>query len=85
MVNYNVLVKEEGDKIEFMREIVRGGTDKSYGIYVAKLAGVPDSVVIRAQEIQKGIEKNGIIKVEKKTLFVKKKSNINSGNLKSFI
>jgi len=85
VVNYNVLVKEEGDKVEFMREIVRGGTDKSYGIYVAKLAGVPDSVVNRAQEIQKGIEENGIIKVEKKTLSVKKKSNKNSGNLKSFI
>ncbi len=54
--NYNVLVREEGDNVEFIRKIVKGGTDKSYGIYVAKLSGIPSSVLQRAEEIQKNIE-----------------------------
>ena len=43
--NYCIAVKEKGDDIVFLRKIVKGGADKSYGIQVAKLAGVPDSVI----------------------------------------
>ena len=49
--NYCIAVKEKGDDIVFLRKIVKGGADKSYGIQVAKLAGVPDSVIQRAKEI----------------------------------
>ncbi len=49
--NYCIAVKERGDDIVFLRKIVRGGADKSYGIQVAKLAGVPDSVIERAKEL----------------------------------
>ena len=49
--NYCIAVKEKGDDIVFLRKIVKGGADKSYGIQVAKLAGVPDSVIERAKEI----------------------------------
>ena len=49
--NYCIAVKEQGDDIVFLRKIVRGGADKSYGIQVAKLAGVPESVILRAKEI----------------------------------
>nr|WP_303020887.1 DNA mismatch repair protein MutS [uncultured Blautia sp.] len=49
--NYCIAVKEKGDDIVFLRKIVKGGADKSYGIQVAKLAGVPDSVIRRAKEL----------------------------------
>ena len=49
--NYCIAVKEKGDDIVFLRKIVKGGADKSYGIQVARLAGVPDSVIARAKEI----------------------------------
>ena len=49
--NYCIAVKEKGDEIVFLRKIVKGGADKSYGIQVAKLAGVPDSVIARAKEL----------------------------------
>lgn len=49
--NYCIAVKEKGDDIVFLRKIVKGGADKSYGIQVAKLAGVPDSVICRAKEL----------------------------------
>lgn len=49
--NYCIAVKEKGDDIVFLRKIVKGGADKSYGIQVAKLAGVPESVIVRAKEI----------------------------------
>ena len=49
--NYCIAVKEKGDDIVFLRKIVKGGADKSYGIQVAKLAGVPDSVITRAKEL----------------------------------
>ncbi len=49
--NYCIAVKEEGDDIVFLRKIVKGGADRSYGIQVAKLAGVPDMVINRAKEI----------------------------------
>lgn len=56
VVNYNIAAKKRGDSITFLRKIVRGGTDDSYGIEVAKLAGVPSEVVRRAREILAQIE-----------------------------
>ena len=56
VVNYNIAAKKRGDSITFLRKIVRGGTDDSYGIEVAKLAGVPSEVVKRAKEILSEIE-----------------------------
>jgi DNA mismatch repair protein MutS len=49
--NFNVAVAEEGDKVIFLHKIVPGGTDRSYGIHVAQLAGLPKAVIIRAQEV----------------------------------
>src|SRR5208282_5508712 len=54
--NYNVAVREWKDKIIFMHKIVPGGSDDSYGIYVAKLAGIPDSVIKRSKEILSELE-----------------------------
>ena len=59
--NYCIAVKEEGDNIIFLRKIIKGGADKSYGIQVAKLAGVPDLVIERAKEILSGLSENNII------------------------
>lgn len=56
IVNYNIAAKKRGDSITFLRKIVRGGTDDSYGIEVAKLAGIPSDVVKRAKEILESIE-----------------------------
>ena len=58
-------VKEKGDDIVFLRKIVKGGADKSYGIQVAKLAGVPDSVIARAKEIVEELSANDITEVAK--------------------
>ena len=58
--NYCIAVKEKGDDIVFLRKIVKGGADKSYGIQVAKLAGLPDSVVERAKEIVNQLLDNDI-------------------------
>ena len=58
--NYSIAVKKRGDDITFLRRIVRGGADESFGIEVAKLAGVPDSVVRRAKVILKELEQNKI-------------------------
>ncbi len=58
--NYNVAVREYGDQIIFLRQIVPGAADKSYGIHVAKLAGLPDKVVKRAKEILANLEENAI-------------------------
>ena len=63
IVNYNIAAKKRGDSITFLRKIVRGGTDDSYGIEVAKLAGVPNEVVKRAREILKDIESGSHIAV----------------------
>jgi DNA mismatch repair protein MutS len=57
-VNYHVAVHENGDAIIFLRKIVRGGTDKSYGIHVGRLAGLPPAVIARAQEILVHLEEN---------------------------
>lgn len=57
-VNYNVAVHESPDHIVFLRKIVRGGTDKSYGIHVGRLAGLPSIVINRAKEILVHLEEN---------------------------
>jgi DNA mismatch repair protein MutS len=56
--NFNVLVKEYGDRIIFLRKIVTGGSDRSYGIQVAKLAGLPQAVIERAKEILSNLEED---------------------------
>ncbi len=68
--NYSVAVKEKGEDIIFLRKIVEGGTDESYGVHVAKLAGVPQVVTKRANEILKTLERKSIMsnkKVEKES------------------
>ena len=56
--NYNVAVSEEGGKVVFLRRVVPGGADKSYGIHVAQLAGLPRSVIHRAEEVLTTLEDN---------------------------
>lgn len=58
--NYCIAVKEQGDDIVFLRKIIKGGADKSYGIQVAKLAGVPENVLRRAREIVEQLSDNDI-------------------------
>ena len=66
--NYSVAVKEKGEDVIFLRKIIEGGTDESYGIHVAKLAGVPNTVVKRANKILSSLEKNGVkVKEEKES------------------
>jgi DNA mismatch repair protein MutS len=55
--NYNIAVKEWGEKIIFLRKIMEGGTSRSYGIEVARIAGVPSDVILRAKEILRNLEK----------------------------
>ncbi len=59
--NYNIAVKKRGDDITFLRRIVRGPADESYGIEVAKLAGIPDAVVSRAKQILADITADGAV------------------------
>ena len=59
--NYSIAVKEKGEDIIFLRKIVRGGTDESYGIPVARLAGVPKVVTQKANEILRSLEKKNIL------------------------
>ena len=56
VINYNIAAKKRGDSITFLRKIVRGSTDDSYGIEVAKLAGLPNEVVRRAREVLSSVE-----------------------------
>ena len=58
--NYCVAVRESGDNIIFLRKIIRGGADKSYGIQVARLAGLPDLVIDRAKELVEQLTDNDI-------------------------
>ncbi len=60
--NYNVAVKKRGDDLTFLRRIVPGGADSSYGIEVAKLAGVPNDVILRAKVILRVLEDNDLMK-----------------------
>ncbi len=57
--NFRVDVLEEGNQVVFLRRVVPGGSDRSYGIHVAKLAGVPRAVTRRAEDVLRGLESNG--------------------------
>ena len=72
--NYCIAVKEKGDDIVFLRKIVQGGADKSYGIQVAKLAGVPDSVIQRAKELVEELSDADITAAVKDLTAPKKKN-----------
>jgi len=63
--NYHMTAKEEGDSIIFLRKLQRGGTDKSYGIQVAQLSGLPKVVIERAKSIQQGLEKEDMEMIKK--------------------
>ncbi len=92
--NYCIAVKECGDDIVFLRKIIRGGADRSYGIQVAKLAGVPDMVIDRAKEIVAQLTDNDIIekiqsisvdvKGEKKTKRVPKPDEVDLAQMSLF-
>ena len=78
--NYCIAVKEKGDDIVFLRKIVKGGADKSYGIQVAKLAGVPELVIGRAKEIVEELSDEDITarvsEIASKERVVKKKPKV---------
>ena len=86
--NYNVLVKETQDDFIFLRKLVKGGTDKSYGIHVGRLAGLPEQVILRAEEIQDKLNEQDSMKskiegeknIQQKTLFVQDKEEIYETN-----
>ena len=59
--NYSIAVKEKGEDIIFLRKIVKGGTDESYGVHVARLAGVPQNVTKKANEILRSLERRNIL------------------------
>ena len=63
--NYSIAVKEKGEDIIFLRKIVEGGTDESYGIHVARLAGVPKNVTQRANEILRSLERKSMLSGKK--------------------
>ena len=63
--NYSIAVKEKGEDIIFLRKIVEGGTDESYGIHVARLAGVPKNVTKRANEILRSLERKSMLSGKK--------------------
>jgi len=65
--NYSIAVKEKGEDIIFLRKIVQGGTDESYGIHVAKLAGVPQVVVRRSNEILRSLERKNMLGQKKES------------------
>ena len=81
--NYNVAVKESGRDVIFLHKIMPGGTDESYGIYVAKLSGVPETIIKRADEILSKLELQGTLqkhiigemKIDKSSLFTEAKEN----------
>lgn len=81
--NYNVAVKEYNDQMIFLRKIERGGADQSYGIQVARLAGVPDRVIRRAKEILKNLEEHEI-SARGRTASVRKKLAQNSAQVELF-
>ncbi len=66
IVNYSIAAKKRGDELIFLRKIVKGSADDSFGIEVAKLAGVPDEVIKRAREILKNLENQKVVPLNKK-------------------
>ncbi len=83
--NYCIAVKEKGDDIVFLRKIIKGGADKSYGIQVARLAGVPDMVIDRAKEIVEQLSDNDITeKVQSIAIETKCAKNEKKGTTKKY-
>ncbi|MDU0295695.1 DNA mismatch repair protein MutS, partial [Paraclostridium sp. MRS3W1] len=84
--NYSVAVQENNDGIVFLRKIIEGGADKSYGIYVAELAKLPQKVIARSKEILKDLEKNHIQQDLSTAINIKEKleSNENKINIKVY-
>ncbi len=80
IVNYNIAAKKRDDSITFLRKIVKGSTDDSYGIEVAKLAGLPASVIKRAKQVLKSIESTSVKKSPKR-----KESNVQTDELPNMI
>ena len=80
--NYNITVKEWKDKVIFLRKVVRGSADQSYGIQVAKLAGIPDKVISRAKEILVDLEKN---EFSETSIFEKTKRKTGSSTQTNFL
>ncbi|MCL2407052.1 MAG: DNA mismatch repair protein MutS [Defluviitaleaceae bacterium] len=85
VVNYNVAVKEQDDGIIFLHKIMRGGADRSYGIHVARLAGLPDSVVSRAADIMEKLaakdeESIGLEEESPKVIYPKNRRKGHAGN-----
>ena len=73
--NYNIAVKKRGDEITFLRRIVRGGADKSYGIDVARLSGVPEKVISMANDHLKALES------QNPTVIVKQENNFDDNQI----
>lgn len=74
--NYNVAVREYGEQIIFLRQIIPGAADKSYGIHVAKLAGLPADVIDRAKDILENLENNSIAEAGQPALVSRTKTNM---------
>ncbi|MDN3203969.1 DNA mismatch repair protein MutS [Algoriphagus sediminis] len=73
--NFNVSVKEVGNKVVFMRKLEKGGSEHSFGIHVAQMAGMPNPIVLRASEIMNHLEKDKAMKSKKKALSEVPKNN----------
>ena len=78
--NYSVLVKEDNNNIVFLRKIIKGGTDKSYGIHVAQMAGIPKQVILRSNKILRSLSN------EKRSIDISDQENgiIEEGNLEAY-
>ena len=81
--NYNVAVKEKGDSVIFLHKILPGSADKSYGIHVAKLAGLPKTVLNRANEVLANLEGDSL-EIEQPKLARSRKPKINPDQLSLF-
>ncbi len=83
VVNYNIAAKKRGESVTFLRKIVKGPTDDSYGIEVARLAGVPQEITKRAKEILKELENDAPVR-KKKSDDVSVDSGVSDGNISMF-
>lgn len=79
--NFRIAVKEQGEDIIFLRKIVKGGADKSYGIQVAKLAGIPDKVVERAKELEQELSKDSLTDYSRRAATISEQRKENLENL----
>jgi DNA mismatch repair protein MutS len=84
--NYNVAVKEWNDQVVFLRKIIKGGTDNSYGIYVAQMAGLPPELIERAREILSNLEANELTPNSRQPKLAKRKRgrNVDKNQLNLF-